>query len=184
MSIRPASSIRGSAWRLALSLTVALLALLPAVESWSLSRYAERAAYKRALDHLSAGRMSEFASLRKRLEDYPLRPYLDYYELQSQISSATPEAIRGFRNRYPELPVADIVFSRWLRSLGSQKRWDVFLDYYEPSSTVELRCYHLRALIGSGHRDAALDQVAEGAFEIADPVRAAREVDQLDAQGT
>ncbi|MGE0623295.1 MAG: transglycosylase SLT domain-containing protein [Pseudomonadales bacterium] len=138
-----------------------LALLLPAADGLALSRYEQRAAYKKALDHLTAGRMGDFGALRKRLDDYPLKPYLDYYELQSQLSSATPDAVMGFRRRNAELPVSDIVYSRWLKSLGSQKRWEVFLQYYEPSSDAELRCYHLRALLGTGTRDAALDQVPE-----------------------
>lgn len=157
---RPARSSRGGRSRIAFTVLFALTALLP-TDGWSLGRYEQRATYKKALDHLTAGRMSDFTALRKRLDGYPLQPYLDYYELQSQISSVPPDAVMRFRERHAELPVADIVYARWLKGQGSQKRWDAFLEYYEPSSDVELRCYHLRALFGTGSRDAALDQVGE-----------------------
>lgn len=130
-------------------------------DAQALSLYEQRANYKKALDHLTAGRMDSFRSLRNALEDYPLQPYLDYYELQSQISSAPPERVADFRREHADLPVADIIYTRWLRRLGQQRNWETFLNHYEPRNDAELRCYHLRALIGTGNDRVALDQVGE-----------------------
>jgi soluble lytic murein transglycosylase len=127
----------------------------------ALSLYEQRATYKKALDHLTAGRMSAFDEARKSLRDYPLHPYLDYYALQSQISTADADVVTAFRSRYADLPVADIVYYRWLKRLGQQRRWETFLNHYEPSSNAELKCYHLRALFGTGNEKAALQQVGE-----------------------
>jgi len=127
----------------------------------ALSLYEQRATYKKALDHLTAGRISAFDEARKSLRDYPLHPYLDYYALQSQISTADADVVTAFRSRYADLPVADIVYNRWLKRLGQQRRWDTFLNHYEPSSNAELKCYHLRALFGTGNENAALKQVGE-----------------------
>lgn len=127
----------------------------------AISLYEQRAAYKKALDDLTAGRISAFDAARKSLRDYPLHPYLDYYALQSQISSADAATVMAFRRRHTDLPVADIVYYRWLKRLGQQRRWDTFLNHYEPSSDAELKCYHLRALFGTGSEKAALKQVGE-----------------------
>ena len=129
--------------------------------TWASTLYEQRATYKKALDHLTAGRMKDFNRLRESLGDYVLHPYLDYYELQSRISSADPEAVTKFRTSYSDLPVADIVYYRWLKRLGGQRRWETFLEFYEGSSNAELRCYHLRALYGTGAKKAALEQVAD-----------------------
>jgi len=130
-------------------------------QAWSTNLYEQRAAYKSALDHLTAGRTKDFNRLKRSLEDYVLHPYLDYYELQSRISSASPAAVTAFRNQHADLPVADIVYYRWLKRLGGQRQWETFLAHYEPGSDPQLRCYHLRALFGSGSEKAALDQVAD-----------------------
>lgn len=140
--------------------------LLFGVQAGAISLYEQRATYKKALDHLTAGRMAEFNTLRGALKEYPLHPYLDYYALQSRISSAAPEAIADFRARNADLPVADIIYYRWLRRLGSQRRWETFLNHYEPGTDVELKCYHLRALYGTGNQKEALDQV-EGLWLVA-----------------
>jgi soluble lytic murein transglycosylase len=142
-------------------LIVCFCALILIKPAFALSLYEQRAAYKRALDHLTAGRMEDFANLRDSLSDYPLQPYLDYYALQSRISSAATDTVVGFRSQHADLPVADIIFYRWLRRLGQQRRWETFLNHYEPSTDAELKCYHLRALFGSGGEKEAMDQVAD-----------------------
>lgn len=138
-----------------------VLALALSGQTWALSLYEQRATYKKALAHLGAGQTREFERLRATLEDYPLYPYLDYYELQSRISSASPEVIAAFRQKHADLPVADIVFYRWLKALGSQHQWKTLVDNYEESTDVELRCYYLRGLVSTGRADEALDQVAD-----------------------
>ncbi len=127
----------------------------------AISLYEQRAAYKNALDHLTAGRMDAFNQASQRLKDYPLHPYLEYYELQSQLSSADADTVMSFRSRYADLPVAEIVYYRWMKRLGQQRRWQTFLTYYEPASDAELKCYHLRALLGTGSEKAAMKQVGE-----------------------
>ena len=161
MTYSPASSIRGGSRRhiVAFVLTTLILGLSPSTQA--ASRYEQRADYRRALDHLTAGRMQAFRSLRSGLEEYALLPYLDYYELRSRLSSASAKEVLGFRAEHADLPVADIVYYRWLKRLGSQRHWRTFLDNYQPSTDPELRCYHLRALYGTGKRKQALDRVAD-----------------------
>ncbi|MFV2090047.1 MAG: transglycosylase SLT domain-containing protein, partial [Pseudomonadales bacterium] len=102
-----------------------------------------------------------FYRARTRLDDYVLRPYLDYHELRSRISSATPEIINNFRTQYAQLPVAEIVYYRWLKRLGGQRKWTTFLANYESSDDAELRCYYLRALYATGEETAALADVSD-----------------------
>ncbi len=168
MVYSPRSSTRGSGTSLSplllqsgVTFCLLIFCLLFSPQSHALSLYEQRAAYKKALDHLTAGRMNAFEETRERLEDYPLHPYLEYYELQSRLSSADAETVMAFRQQHADLPVADIVYHRWLKRLGQQRRWQTFLNHYEPSSDAELKCYHLRALYGTGNQKAALNQVGE-----------------------
>ncbi|MEM8769115.1 MAG: transglycosylase SLT domain-containing protein [Pseudomonadota bacterium] len=151
---RPQHRLHGT-----LLLIAALMALGLSLPASALTLYEQRATYKKALDHLTAGRMERFDDLRSDLEDYALAPYLDYYELQSRLSSAKPEAVMAFRASHSALPVADIVYYRWLKRLGGQRRWQTFLKHYEGSEDAELRCYELRALLSTGKKKKALDQV-------------------------
>ncbi|MEE8046631.1 MAG: hypothetical protein V3T49_07320, partial [Dehalococcoidia bacterium] len=121
--------------------------------------YEQRALYRRAVDDLTAGRSRSFAKAVVQLEGYALRPYLDYYALQSRLSVASEQEVRTFREQYQTLPVTGIVHRRWLKILGRKRQWRTFLDNYEPSTDAELQCYRLRALYGTGERKAAFAEV-------------------------
>ena len=123
--------------------------------------YQQRVNYKIALDHLTAGRMRSYYKMRDRLDDYVLRPYLSYLELQSRLSRATAVEVLDFRSEYADLPVADIVYYRWMKRLGKRREWQTFLDHYETSVDAELRCYQLRAFYGTGERERAFAGVPE-----------------------
>ena len=119
--------------------------------------YEQRAQYRAALDHLTAGRSSAFRKAQKQLADYPLAPYLDYYRLQTRLSSVTDREMRTFRERHQDLPVSDIMFRRWLKRLGSRREWSRYLDNYAPTDNAELQCYYLRALIAKGRAEEAYE---------------------------
>ena len=125
------------------------------------SLYQQRRAYKTALAHLSAGRSTSFRKAKARLAEYALFPYLEYHELQRRLSTANADDVLEFRAAHPDLPVAQILYRRWLKRLGQRRDWRQFLDNYEPTSNTELRCYRMRALYGSGQRDEAFTEVAE-----------------------
>ncbi|MFP6835317.1 MAG: hypothetical protein VB948_04310, partial [Pseudomonadales bacterium] len=111
--------------------------------------YQQRAAYKSAIDHLRAGRSRSFRTAKAQLTDYALFPYLEYHELQSRLSTAKTDEIVNFRDAHPDLPVARIMYWRWLKRLGQRREWRRLLDNYETAGDPELRCYRLRALYGT-----------------------------------
>lgn len=123
--------------------------------------YQQRLNYKIALAHLTAGRMRSYYKMRDRLDSYVLRPYLSYLELQSRLSRASTSEVLTFRAENADLPVADIIYYRWMKRLGKRREWRTFLDNYETSSDAELRCYQLRAFYGTGERERAFAGVPE-----------------------
>ena len=124
------------------------------------SLYQQRAAYRQALDDLAAGRSSAFREARLTLEDYALAPYLDYYDVQTRLSSVSDDEMRAFQARHGDLPVSGVLHHRWLKNLGARREWQRLLDNYQPSSDAELRCYHQRALLARGRRDEAFTDVS------------------------
>lgn len=125
-----------------------------------LSLYQQRAAYRETLAALDAGRMEEFQRGRAALQDYPLAPYLDYYQLSRRLSAVSASEMQAFQARHGDLPVAAIVHYRWLKVLGARGQWTVLLDNYRPTSDAELNCYHRRGLLAGGRRAEALDGIA------------------------
>ena len=52
----------------------------------SANLYEARTTYKRAVFALETGRTGDFRRLKATLRDYPLHPYLEYYDARSRIS--------------------------------------------------------------------------------------------------
>ncbi|MEQ8861081.1 MAG: transglycosylase SLT domain-containing protein [Pseudomonadales bacterium] len=145
-----------------LALAVLLLAAgstMP-VAARALSLYEQREAYRQALDHLTAGRSAEFERGRAALEDYLLAPYLASYDVQMRLAHVSDAEMAAFQANYGELPVAGVLHHRWLKHLGSRREWQRLLANYRPSRDPELGCYHARAQLATGQRDAALEAAA------------------------
>lgn len=155
-------------WRIRLlrPLALSLIIVLPAApaganDSAAQTSYQQRIAYRAALSQLRVGNAGAFRRIKSDLRGYALHPYLEYHELSSRLSSASAEDVLAFREAYADLPVTPLLYQRWLKRLGQQRDWKGFLSHYQESNDPELRCYHGRALYGTGRKDEALAQVAE-----------------------
>jgi soluble lytic murein transglycosylase len=149
--------------RLGFALVCMVALLLAAVEAAAAQAitaaeklYQQRLAYRQALNHLEAGRSDAFHALRASLEDYPLAPYLVYFEAQNRLASVSDAEMADFEARYPELPAAGILHFRWLKNLGARREWGRLVANYRPSADAELNCLYLRALLATGRRDDAM----------------------------
>lgn len=126
------------------------------------SLFHQRALYLQALDNLRSGAISKFNAKAKLLEQYPLRPYLDYHRVNGRLNNASAKEINGFMSKHGDLAPSDLLYRRWLKKLGRKRHWTTLLKNfsdadYQQSSDAELRCYYVRALYGRGQRDKALD---------------------------
>ena len=83
----------------------------------ALSLFEQRALYRQALDDLRRGAVSKFRAKAKRLDNYPLRPYLDYHLVNGRLNRASTKEIRNFMDEHGDLAPSDIMFRRWLKSL-------------------------------------------------------------------
>ena len=128
----------------------------------TLSLFEQRALYRQALDDLRRGAVSKFRAKAKRLDNYPLRPYLDYHLVNGRLNRASTKEIRNFMDEHGDLAPSDIMFRRWLKKLGQKRHWTTLLQNfsdadYQRSRDAELRCYYVRALYGRDQRKKALD---------------------------
>ena len=128
----------------------------------ALSLFEQRALYRQALDDLRRGAVSKFRAKAKRLDNYPLRPYLDYHLVNGRLNRASTKEIRNFMDEHGDLAPSDIMFRRWLKKLGQKRNWTTLLQNfsdadYQRSRDAELRCYYVRALYGREQRKKALD---------------------------
>jgi|GEM_PF-8905 len=91
----------------------------------------QRQTYKAAIKALNRGRHQTYTKLRKKLDPYPLSPYLDYYELRRYLNKASQKDIDSFILNNSDLAVLPHLKKAWLQTLARKKRWPAYLDFYE-----------------------------------------------------
>lgn len=123
------------------------------------SLYEQRQAYRRAVDHLRAGRVSAAREIQQELSGYVLAPYLTYHRNRLRLSQLTAAEVQGFRQAHPDLPGAQRIYWQWLERHADRGNWRTYLKHYEPTDSAELQCHRLRALYLTGEKEAALDGV-------------------------
>ena len=121
---------------------------------------AERKLYRDAIAQIRAGNHRAFAKTAAQLEDYELHPYLEYHSLNSRLSGAGHTEVLKFLKDHESLPVHRHLKRRWLRRVGQQRQWSLFLSHYQDTGNAELNCYYLRSLYGTGEKELALNQTA------------------------
>lgn len=121
----------------------------------------QRSEFVRAEQALAKGEVAEFRRLKRRLDDYPLLPYLEYAELRRHLATVKPAKVQGFLTRYDDSPLSARLRSAWLGHLAEKGRWKTYLEFFEPSKSTERRCHYLHALIATKHQDIAFSQVPQ-----------------------
>ncbi len=123
--------------------------------------YEQRVGYRRAIHAIRVGRNTEFRREAARLGDYPLHPYLIYFDARRRLSSIGVKQARDLRAVLADTPIAQRFFRQWLNAQARRGHWGVYLAHYEPTTDPAARCNYLRALYRSGARAEALGQVRE-----------------------
>jgi soluble lytic murein transglycosylase len=90
----------------------------------------------------------------QQLQEYPLYPYLIYWQLRSKLESQPAATIEAFLTNYEELPVAPLLRSVWLRHLAKTSRWEEFLHFYRGGGT-EMQCRQHTAQLHTGNKTLA-----------------------------
>jgi soluble lytic murein transglycosylase len=130
------------------------------VDAATLGDGAGRADYLRAERMLKQGDQAAFATLRDRLRDYPLYPYLRFAEL-GELKTAPEPALAAFLEEFPDTPQVERVRAAYIKRLAQAERWaELARIYREDDGSAEQRCYYLRARLDMGAND-ALDAVRQ-----------------------
>ncbi len=108
---------------------------------------------------LQRGETTRYRELKSGLEEYPLYTYLEYQELKRNLSRERSSEIRDFLDRYPGTPLAGLLRNAWLDHLARRGRWKEYLEFHQAPTNTERQCHYLHALIRTGQKQAALDQV-------------------------
>ena len=123
--------------------------------------YQLRTEYKRAISAIERGHSGEFRSALSALADYPLHPYLVYFDARRRISGMSPSQATALRTSLSGTHLGARLFEAWLIAQARRGRWQTYRDHYEPMERADGRCFHARSLYRTGDREAALRLVPE-----------------------
>lgn len=106
-----------------------------------------------AREAFQRGDIARLDQVAKQLDDdYPLAPYVQYWQLRSRLADLSPGEIENFLARYNNSLVADRLRADWLRHLAKDRDWPVFLREYPQLTTEdpELVCFAYQARLARG----------------------------------
>lgn len=123
----------------------------------------QRQSFLAAEQALRDGDQVLFNRLQKGLKNYPLFPYLRYQHLQQRLEQSieedTSHEISAFLDTYQDTPIASRLRRAWLRYLATERRWEDFLEFHQPMKDAAIDCWHRQALLHTGQRKAALQNI-------------------------
>jgi soluble lytic murein transglycosylase len=121
----------------------------------------DRAQFLTAYKALNEHRYGEFDRLKKQLKDYPLYPYLEFWEMRDNLQHVSNEDIAAFITRYQGDSVSARMRQSWLYQLARQRDWAKFLEVYRGNQPVTLQCYKLQAQINTGQTSGLVDEALQ-----------------------
>ena len=145
-------------WNVLLILGLGLLLSVQTAMAESVPIEKQRDYYIQAKKAIKKGHMRTYARLIKKLEDYPLKPYLDYRFLRKRINSLPDSKIEEFIATYETAPVGERLRFVWLRHLAKKGRWDKFLEQYREGGNSRTRCLKAKALFRVGRYEEAMNE--------------------------
>jgi len=96
----------------------------------------------------NGARLDAFAG---KLQGHVLAPFVQYWQLALNIDKAAPDEVQAFLQRNGDSHISDRLRIEWLKSLGRQKRWDLFQAQYPQlvNEDSDITCYQLQARLES-----------------------------------
>jgi len=108
---------------------------------------------------LKKKQIKKFKKLLAQLKDYPLYPFLSYQYLRKNISHKNEQMILAFIKTAEKTPYAERIRKKWLDYNAKRGNWKSYLTAYTPQSSVSRQCDYLHALLKTGQKQRAFDQV-------------------------
>ncbi len=111
-------------------------------------------AFLAAREAFQKGNIEHLSRLAPELRDYPLYPYIAYWQLRSRLAETSSPVIEAFMSDYRDTLLAERVRADWLRTLARNQDWEAFEREYRVLAVddTELACYALQARLAL-HKD-------------------------------
>lgn len=134
---------------------LALAAFIPSLAQADATLAEQRKIYQQAKKALQTHQLTQFQTLRNRLDNYPLQSYLDYLFLQHRLNQTSNDSIAGFLAKHDDSFFAERLRAAKLDKLAANKQWQAYLDLYLTPQSAKRECYRAQALMHTGQTDAA-----------------------------
>jgi len=78
-------------------------------------------------------------------QQYLLAPYADYWLMLLRLDAAENEEVQNFLTKYGNYPFAERMRGEWLKKLGKQQNWQLFIEQYTnyKREDTAVQCYAL-----------------------------------------
>ena len=132
---------------------VASLALLLAFTSDAAPTSLDDQRFLSLRDAAAKENIARATELASQLVDYPIKSYVDYYQLKARLPSTNESEVTDFLTRYASSAIADRLRNDWLLVLGRQSNWTKFDEHYPQfvlKDDVQLKCYALLSKMNKG----------------------------------
>ncbi|MDH5632531.1 MAG: transglycosylase SLT domain-containing protein [Gammaproteobacteria bacterium] len=150
------------------------MAAPPAMALFPDDKEAQRQNYRKAVTALKQRDYYQYAKLLRELDDYPLKPLLEFQYLKNRVALTPAVTLHQFITDYDYTPQADFLRSRWLQHLVGQGDWETFMKEYSDSEKDEsLQCHQLNYLLRTSADQAPLMTRAENLWMTAKRLPAA-----------
>jgi soluble lytic murein transglycosylase len=106
----------------------------------------QRKDFSEARKAVRQGAISRYKKLLKGLQDYPLKPYLEYEDLKRRLSQQSVNTVHAFLEANQDSPLHNRLRLQWLKTLARQGRWKQFVADYRDLNNTELACQYAHAL--------------------------------------
>ncbi len=121
----------------------------------------QRTLFLKAETAFKKKRYSRYKKYYKKLDGYPLQPYLKYKEYRNKLSTLNEKQVLQFFKHYKETPYEGWLRTVWLNKMAKKEQWKKYLNAYTPQKSVERQCHYLNAKIKTNNKDKTLEQVKE-----------------------
>jgi len=144
--------------KLLLPALIASLLSGQAVASVSDDLTKQRALYQKAHKMLQAGDTKGYKTIKEQIKEYPLYPYLEFEEVQDQLSKLNQSDIDKYYTHFSDSPLSTRLNRNWRNHLYRNKQWQPLIEQFEkkPDKLARYQCQYHFAKLKTGEKKDAL----------------------------
>jgi soluble lytic murein transglycosylase len=111
----------------------------------------QRQLYDQAQLWLDDKQVDKYHTIRNKLLNYPLTPYLDYRTMLIDIGDKSPIVVKNFIDAHSLIPFSVTVARSYLNALAAQGKWSLIREFQRTEPSGErYRCHYYTALYRTG----------------------------------